>query len=113
MTLIDLILTVCRHDIDNLSCLYDATVCPEQFLPKLGDTLNYKYDDDYGRTIGTYFKSVYDYLNDNKLWAAVPQYAQNEIENNIKLLTVENKNSTWKGTKWRMVVYKKRSKYRQ
>ena len=44
-TLIDLILTVCRHDIDNLSSLYDATVCPEQFLPKLGDTLNYKYDD--------------------------------------------------------------------
>jgi phage tail-like protein len=44
-TLIDLILTVCRHDIDNLSCLYDATICPEQFLPKLGDTLNYKYDD--------------------------------------------------------------------
>lgn len=73
---------------------------------------NYKYDDDYGRIIGTYFKSVYDYLNDNKLWAAVPQYAQNEIENNIKLLTVENKNSTWKGIKWRMVVYKKRSKYR-
>ena len=43
-TLIDIILTVCKHDIDNLSCLYNAETCPEQFLTKLGDTLNYKYD---------------------------------------------------------------------
>ncbi len=43
-TLIDIILTSCKYDIDSLSKLYDATTCPEQFLPKFGDTLNYKYD---------------------------------------------------------------------
>lgn len=44
-TLIDMILTSCKYDVDNLYRVYDAMVCPEEFLPKLGDTLNYKYDD--------------------------------------------------------------------
>ena len=44
-TLIDMLLTTCKYDMDNLSCLYDAMKCPEFFLPHLGNTLNYKYDD--------------------------------------------------------------------
>lgn len=44
-TLIDIILTSCKYDVDSLYRIYDAMLCPEEFLPKLGDTLNYKYDD--------------------------------------------------------------------
>lgn len=44
-TLIDMLLTSVKYDIDNLYRLYDATECAEQFLPHLGHTLNYKYDD--------------------------------------------------------------------
>ena len=43
-TLIDILLTACKYDIDSLYRLYDASVCPEQFLPYLADTVNYKYD---------------------------------------------------------------------
>jgi phage tail-like protein len=44
-TLIDLIMTANKYDIDNLYRLYDASVCPQDFLPVLAETLNYKYDD--------------------------------------------------------------------
>ena len=43
-TLIDILLTACKYDIDSLYKLYDASICPEQFLPYLADTVNYKYD---------------------------------------------------------------------
>ena len=43
-TLIDIMGTACKYDADNLYRVYDAMLCPEKFLPKLGDTLNYKYD---------------------------------------------------------------------
>lgn len=43
-TLIDMLLTTSKYDIDSLYKLYDATVCPEQFLSSLATTLNYKYD---------------------------------------------------------------------
>lgn len=44
-SLIDMLLTTSKYDIDNLYRLYDATECMEEFLPHLGNTLNYKYDD--------------------------------------------------------------------
>lgn len=43
-TLIDMLLTTSKYDIDSLYKLYDASICPQQFLPELADTLNYKYD---------------------------------------------------------------------
>lgn len=43
-TLIDILLTTSKYDIDAIYRLYDASVCPEQFLPELANTLNYKYD---------------------------------------------------------------------
>lgn len=43
-TLIDVILSCCKYDIDNLYRLYSAMECPQQFLPYFGDTINYKYD---------------------------------------------------------------------
>lgn len=43
-SLIDIILTCCKYDIESLYKLYDAKLCPEQFLPYLADTINYKYN---------------------------------------------------------------------
>ena len=43
-TLIDMLLTTSKYDIDTLYKLYDASVCPEIFLSNLADTVNYKYD---------------------------------------------------------------------
>jgi phage tail-like protein len=43
-SLIDILLTCCKYDIDSLYKIYDAELCPEQFLPYLADTINYKYD---------------------------------------------------------------------
>lgn len=43
-SLIDIILTCCKYDIDSLYKIYDAKLCPEQLLPYLADTINYKYD---------------------------------------------------------------------
>lgn len=43
-TLLDIILTCCKHDIDSLGEVYDAQNCPEQLLPLLSSTLNYKYN---------------------------------------------------------------------
>lgn len=43
-TLIDMLLTTSKYDIDSLYKLYDASICPQQFLPELANTLNYKYD---------------------------------------------------------------------
>lgn len=42
--LIDILLTSCKYDIDSLYRLYDSLLCPEQFLPYLASTINYKYD---------------------------------------------------------------------
>lgn len=42
--LIDIILTVCKRDIDHLGDVYDANVCPVSLLPFLAYTLNYKYN---------------------------------------------------------------------
>ena len=42
--LIDILLTSCKYDIDGLYRLYDSLLCPEQFLPYLAGTINYKYD---------------------------------------------------------------------
>jgi phage tail-like protein len=42
--LIDIILTNCKYDIDNLGDLYDAYKCPQSLLPLLAYTLNYKYN---------------------------------------------------------------------
>ena len=42
--LLDIILTCCKHDIDNLGSVYDAYECPEQFLPLLAETINYEYN---------------------------------------------------------------------
>lgn len=42
--LIDILLTSCKYDIDSLYKLYDSLLCPEQFLPYLAGTINYKYD---------------------------------------------------------------------
>ena len=42
--LIDIILSVCKYDIDNIGNVYDANKCPEQLLPLLASTLNYKYN---------------------------------------------------------------------
>ena len=43
-TLIDLILTATKYDIDSLYRVYDASQCPEQLLPELAKTVNYIYD---------------------------------------------------------------------
>ena len=43
-TLIDLILNANKFDIDGLYRLYEPNECPEDFLPELANTLNYKYD---------------------------------------------------------------------
>ena len=43
-TLIDILLTCCKFDIDSLYRLYNANECPIDFLKYLGDTVNYKYD---------------------------------------------------------------------
>jgi len=48
-TLIDILLTNSKYDIDALYQLYDASICPEQFLPEFANTLNYKYD--YANTV--------------------------------------------------------------
>ena len=42
--LIDIILSVCKYDIDNIGNVYEANKCPEQLLPLLASTLNYKYN---------------------------------------------------------------------
>lgn len=42
--LLDIILSVCKYDIDNIGNVYDANKCPEQLLPLLASTLNYKYN---------------------------------------------------------------------
>ena len=42
--LIDIILTSCKYDIDNLGDLYDAYKCPVSLLPLLAYTLNYEYN---------------------------------------------------------------------
>lgn len=42
--LIDIILTCCKYDIDSLGNVYNAQLCPEQLLPLLATTLNYKYN---------------------------------------------------------------------
>ena len=42
--LIDIILTSCKYDIDNLGDVYDAYRCPVQLLPLLAYTLNYNYN---------------------------------------------------------------------
>lgn len=43
-TLLDILLSCVKYDIDSLYRLYEPMECPEQFLEKLGDTLNYKYN---------------------------------------------------------------------
>ena len=43
-TLIDILLTCCKHDIDSLGNVYDAIECPEPLLPLLGKMLNYNYN---------------------------------------------------------------------
>lgn len=43
-TLIDIILTCCKYDIDALYRLYNAMECSQDLLEYLGDTVNYKYD---------------------------------------------------------------------
>ena len=45
--LLDILLTCCKYDIDSLYKLYDAQLCPENLLPYLADTVNYKYDSSY------------------------------------------------------------------
>jgi phage tail-like protein len=42
--LLDIILTSCKYDIDNLGNLYDAMKCPVDLLPLLASTLNYQYN---------------------------------------------------------------------
>jgi phage tail-like protein len=42
--LIDIILTCCKYDIDNIGNVYDAYKCPVSLLPLLAYTLNYKYN---------------------------------------------------------------------
>lgn len=43
-TLIDLIMTASKYDIDTLYRIYDASQCPSQLLPELANTVNYIYD---------------------------------------------------------------------
>lgn len=43
-TLIDMLLTCCKHDIDSLGNVYNAIECPETLLPFLGKTINYNYN---------------------------------------------------------------------
>lgn len=42
--LLDIILTACKYDIDNIGNVYDAYQCPENLLPLLAYTLNYDYN---------------------------------------------------------------------
>lgn len=42
--LLDIILTICKYDIDNIGFVYDANMCPENLLPLLAYTLNYNYN---------------------------------------------------------------------
>lgn len=42
--LLDIILSCCKYDIDNIGSVYDANACPEQLLPLLAYTLNYEYN---------------------------------------------------------------------
>ena len=43
-TLLDLILTSLKYDIDTLYRIYDASQCPKQLLTELAKTVNYTYD---------------------------------------------------------------------
>lgn len=47
--LFDIIMTLCKYDVDNLGNVYDSMKCPQEFLPYLGKTLNYEYN--YADTI--------------------------------------------------------------
>lgn len=42
--LLDIIMTCCKYNIDNIGDIYDALKCPDEFLPYLGETLNYQYN---------------------------------------------------------------------
>ena len=42
--LIDIISTYCKYQTDHLGDVYDANKCPQELLPFLAYTLNYKYN---------------------------------------------------------------------
>ena len=42
--LLDIILSSCKYDIDNLGDIYDPYRCPQSLLPLLAYTLNYQYN---------------------------------------------------------------------
>lgn len=42
--ILDIILTYCKYNIDNIGNVYDAYKCPENLLPFFAKTLNYNYN---------------------------------------------------------------------
>ena len=42
--LLDILLSCCKYDIDNIGNVYNANLCPEQLLPLLAYTLNFEYN---------------------------------------------------------------------
>ena len=42
--LLDIILSICKYEIDNIGDLYDPFRCPEHLLPSFAKTLNYDYN---------------------------------------------------------------------
>ena len=70
----------------------------------------YKYDDRYGKVIGSYFEKVVQYLHDNELWEKVSSAAQKEFMNNTKVSMSQNELDEWSGVTWKMVVYRKTSR---
>ena len=49
--LLDIIMTCCKSDIDNLGNVYNAMLCPEELLPLLASNLNYQYN--YNDTVSS------------------------------------------------------------
>lgn len=62
--LFDIIMTLCKYNIDNIGDVYDAMKCPEEFLPYFGETLNYKYN--YSDTVTANRRTIKTFTNMEK-----------------------------------------------
>lgn len=64
--LLDIVLTLCKSDIDKLGDLYNANKCPSQFLPLLAKTLNYEYNDRDTITVNRKILDIFAIMERNK-----------------------------------------------
>ena len=64
--LLDIVLTLCKSDIDKLGDLYNANTCPTQFLPLMAKTLNYEYNDMDTVTVNRKVLDIFAIMERNK-----------------------------------------------